>query len=92
MQKRQVNKGISSSEEQNNIKIKTSENESSKQELRFVDINNIVGSKLDLDANDLKSFEKSKSRITSASKKNQKSKLNYSNNNNNYNNNVRTNT
>lgn len=46
--------------------MKTSSQES-KQELRFVDINNINGSKLAIDGNDLKSFEKSK--ITTDSKK-----------------------
>ena len=44
------------------------EQETSKQdEYNFVDINNIIGSKLDLDASDIKSFEKS--RMTNESKK-----------------------
>ena len=43
------------------------ESSSSKKEMRFVDINNIKGSKLDIDASDLKSFEKS--RVISISKR-----------------------
>ena len=45
--------------------------------MRFVDINNIKGSKLDIDASDLKSFEKS--RVISDSKKKSKIKLGYNN-------------
>ena len=66
------------------MKMKTSSQES-KQELRFVDINNINGSKLAIDGNDLKSFEKSK--ITTDSKKKKKTKLSYNNVNTNYYNN-----
>ena len=89
IKKKSVVKGIISDEE-NNIKtegkkVTSEEQESSKQDYKnykFVDINNIIGSKLDIDESDLKSFERS--RITSGNKKNSKLKLSYNSINKNY--------
>ena len=102
--KRQITKGISSSEDNNiytnkesssnvekkkkivlknknkhNDDDKNEESEipsSSKEELRFVDIKNIKGSKLEIDASDVKSFEKSKI-YNQNKKKNYKLKTSY---------------